>query len=1211
MTTAIHLPPVVPPALHRESPRHPRHLALGLMLAASVSVVSLGAAGSAGAQPSGPPVLGAPAPASPQPAPATAAPGAVNPVPDPAPSAPPADAAGASGGMEPVPPALTGAAWNTANQAYQAFQQKNFARSAYLAREVLRLRPDSPQMWILLMDSLDAEGKLAESVAAGNEALAAGVKDQTLRARLIAQSKALAQAPSLAANKALEANDPARAAEEARKAIVLVPDDLSYRMLLVYALIAQKQYEAAEKAASDAIEVDPRSFLPRTLRGFLRVRLGQVAEAERDFDEALKDDVLSGDTERDARLVMADAALSVGHIDRALKILEPLANSDNTAVLSRLSVARAAQKNPRIIPDKANQSLPVPYQKCVDTPYGPSCALVPADAPPGSGVTDTPGFYAAQDAFEAYRNGDDALAEKRIREALQLNPKNGAWHRLLIDTLERAGKLKELEAAINDAVAKAGDDPSLQALRAVTDKRIAEPDAAQAIKELAAGRPKNAVALARRAVERAPNVMPFRLILINALMASGQIQDARTEAAAAVGADENDPLPRVLNAWLLDKLDRREEAVAEFDKVLASNILTDVEEVNYRLIAANAALAAGQSEDALKILQPLDEAKNKDVTAYRRMAEALAKTPSTKRPALVPPTVLCQPTKYGVICSVFFGAPGGPGGAGLNPASPGYAAASAAYTAFGRRDYATAIREIRAAIDAEPGNASYRMLLLNALIASGRYGEAERVLDQLLASSPRDATLLMQRGNLHMQARQYAAAIRDFRAALASGRLSSSEARTARFALVDAALQVKDPELALSMLQPMASEQSYEVQARLGYTYLALGDKESALAAFEVAARRAQGLEQRNAMLNARINALVQLNRKEEARALFLAAYERGDLRNMRTVDIAVLAGQAGEDDLAFQYFQQANDKWQLRGTNLINAAYNARRTYNNAVAVDYFKRAIDENRKGELPLDPQYVFGLRREVAELSRTWGAYASISYGAVGVAPGSYLAPPSGSASHTIGAGGEVYWRPPGIGYRDGSIFELFVRGFATLYDENGGPTGGQTFQGSVGARWKPFKAENLVLEVSYLFPTGGTSREDVLLRAAYSKGEGTDLRVDEPNWRAWQIYADYNYYAMLPETVATFEARYGHAFRLDGISDHLVLWPFVALGGAYDNGYATPFALGVGPGVSLRYWFNEDEYQAPHSYLDLMAQYRFKLSGDDRAEGLFAGAFLSY
>ena len=254
-------------------------------------------------------------------------------------------------------------------------------------------------------------------------------------------------------------------------------------------------------------------------------------------------------------------------------------------------------------------------------------------------------------------------------------------------------------------------------------------------------------------------------------------------------------------------------------------------------------------------------------------------------------------------------------------------------------------------------------------------------------------------------------------------------------------------------------------------------------------------------MLTARIGLLSQLGRQEEARQLFQTAYASGALRGMKAVDLAVLASQAGEDELAYDYFAEANSRMQLRGTNLVNAGYNARRTYHNAEAVDYFKAAIDENRDGKLPLDPQYVFGLRREVAELTRTWGAYASVSYGPVGIAPGSYLVPPSGAANRTIGAGGEIYWRPPGIGYRDGAIFELFVRGFGTLYDESGGATGFDTIQGSVGARWKPLKTENLVFEVSYLFPVGQFSRDDVLLRAAYSKAEGTDLRVDVDNWRA--------------------------------------------------------------------------------------------------------------
>ena len=35
----------------------------------------------------------------------------------------------------------------------------------------------------------------------------------------------------------------------------------------------------------------------------------------------------------------------------------------------------------------------------------------------------------------------------------------------------------------------------------------------------------------------------------------------------------------------------------------------------------------------------------------------------------------------------------------------------------------------------------------------------------------------------------------------------------------------------------------------------------------------------------------------------------------------------------------------------------------------------------------------------------------------------------------------------------------------------------------------------------------------------------------------------------------------------------------------------------------RVWYREDDYHAPRSYIDIILQYRFKLSDADRAEGL--------
>ena len=71
------------------------------------------------------------------------------------------------------------------------------------------------------------------------------------------------------------------------------------------------------------------------------------------------------------------------------------------------------------------------------------------------------------------------------------------------------------------------------------------------------------------------------------------------------------------------------------------------------------------------------------------------------------------------------------------------------------------------------------------------------------------------------------------------------------------------------------------------------------------------------------------------------------------------------------------------------------------------------------------------------------------------------------------------------------------------------------------------------------------------------------------------------------------------------------WPFVVLGAEYNQGFARPQAIGAGFGLSFRYWFRADYYAAPRSYFDLGLQYRFRLSGDDRAGGLILRATVTY
>jgi hypothetical protein len=281
------------------------------------------------------------------------------------------------------------------------------------------------------------------------------------------------------------------------------------------------------------------------------------------------------------------------------------------------------------------------------------------------------------------------------------------------------------------------------------------------------------------------------------------------------------------------------------------------------------------------------------------------------------------------------------------------------------------------------------------------------------------------------------------------------------------------------------------------------------------------------------------------------------------------------------------------------------------------FKAAIDAQAETPDPWGSQRRFEVKREVAELSRTWGSYLSLSYGGVGGTPGSMLQPPvTETGGDILQAGLELYWRPPVIGARDGRLVELFGRVFETLShtgsDGRAAATGAQTRQGSLGIRWKPLSRHNLVFETGRLVKIGDQARDDWLLRAAYSTGYGTDLRLDRPSWWQWNLFGEVVSYPQSDQNILNVELRGGRSYRLPALNERLVVSPLLVIGGGYDDALTTPRAFGVGSGVNFRLWLREDDYRAPMSYLDLSLQYRFRLAGDeDRAEGVFLTFTLAY
>jgi hypothetical protein len=291
-----------------------------------------------------------------------------------------------------------------------------------------------------------------------------------------------------------------------------------------------------------------------------------------------------------------------------------------------------------------------------------------------------------------------------------------------------------------------------------------------------------------------------------------------------------------------------------------------------------------------------------------------------------------------------------------------------------------------------------------------------------------------------------------------------------------------------------------------------------------------------------------------------------------------------------------------------MDAGYAAVRARQDDEAVAYFKRAIDAVNGLQLKMEPQMLYDTRRMVADVSRKWGVLASLTMrNGSGVVPTFGAVGGGAPGQRVTQAGAEVYYRP--WGFRNGQFVEVFARGFATLDSENGGSTGGDSFAGAIGARWKPLTAQNLVLSLSRTF--GPNVDDDWLAQVGWSWDLGTDLRVDRSSWWTTRLYAEIGRYLQNDINYGIASAMFGRSFVVGG-DGRTVLYPHLFAGVEYtSNEPGDKTAAGAGPGVSLRRWFREDVYNAPRSYWDLTVQYRARLTGDERMKGLFVNGLLSY
>jgi tetratricopeptide (TPR) repeat protein len=416
-------------------------------------------------------------------------------------------------------------------------------------------------------------------------------------------------------------------------------------------------------------------------------------------------------------------------------------------------------------------------------------------------------------------------------------------------------------------------------------------------------------------------------------------------------------------------------------------------------------------------------------------------------------------------------------------------------------------------------------------------------------------------------------------AALAAGELAEAD-RAASAALALGA-------------DPQTLAQRSSIRRRLGDVAGANADAEAALASGQLPPATEASL-------------LADLGRKREARER-LAAAPAGAPPQSR-LDMAYLSTRIGDDDAARRSFAAADAGGGLPPTSLLDAGYAAMRSKHDDEAVAYFKRAIDAVNGLQLKMEPQMVYDTRRTIADVSRKWGVLASItSRNGSGVVP-SFGAVGGGSPGQRVTqAGVEAYYRP--WGFRNGQFVEAFVRGFATLDDESGGNTGGDSFAGAIGARWKPLTSQNLVLSIARTF--GPNVNDDWLAQIGWSWDQGTDLRVNQRSWWTTRLYAEAGRYFENDINYGIASAMFGRSYVV-GADGRTVLYPHLFAGAEYtSDSPGDNTSVGAGPGVSLRHWFREDVYNAPRSYWDFTVQYRFHLGGDDRMKGLYVNGLLSY
>lgn len=275
--------------------------------------------------------------------------------------------------------------------------------------------------------------------------------------------------------------------------------------------------------------------------------------------------------------------------------------------------------------------------------------------------------------------------------------------------------------------------------------------------------------------------------------------------------------------------------------------------------------------------------------------------------------------------------------------------------------------------------------------------------------------------------------------------------------------------------------------------------------------------------------------------------------------------------------------------------AYMRLKNSNNDEAEYWFRQAIDirlaqlgqTQQQDDIGNDEE-LSSLRNEVSELTNHFDMTAYYSYRSNDNTKNSAGTPNTLGGILPSQAGVELSYRPPVIGLRNRRTFHLFGRLLWSM-KPNSFSIDSDTYQGSFGVRYKPFKLHDFNLSAEKLFKIGKHAQNDWLIRGLYQWSDGYDLRLDRQHWNYTSLFTDIGYFIKSPGAVSFYgEFRQGYSYNLW----NLVLTPHAVIDGriqSHDDNDLSYMAAGVG--LSFKYFFNQTRYTVPQSYIELLFQYK--------------------